>query len=182
VVAAPDAVVDACCLINFAAAGDLFMLLTSSGFTWHLPKLVEAQGVQVRASADPNDRGRRTVDLDAVVRAGGIQRCDVTEGDYELFLEVAAEHGDDADAAALTIAEVQGWFLATDDRALKRSAARRGVQTVTTATVLKQAATATAMSLNEVAEMLRRVEDLGRWSPHQTDSDASWWHKHRSRA
>jgi hypothetical protein len=178
---ASDAVVDACCLINLAAAGDLALLLNKSGFTWHLPRMVEEQGVQVRVSADPADRSRTVIDLGPVIQAGSIQRCDIEERDQELFLEIAGVHGDDPDAAALAIAEVHGWLLATDDRALANLAARRHVRTVTTATVVKRATAAAALAEHEITAMLKRIEELGRWSPHDTDPDAAWWHLHRRR-
>jgi hypothetical protein len=171
----PDVIVDTCCLINLAAAGDLAWLLPLSGLTWHLPRHVEAQGVAIRMSPDPTDARRQPVDLDAAVSAGLLQRCDVSNANLELFFELAAAHADDADAAALTIALSRGVLLATDDYPLARLARARGVQTLTTAAVLRRVAPATNLPREEVAAMLSRVEQLGRWSPRKDDPDAQWW-------
>jgi hypothetical protein len=118
-----DVIIDTCCLINLAAAGDLASLLPASGLIWYLPRHVEAQGVAIRVSSDPADARRQPVDLDAAVRAGLLQRCDLDGSNLELFVELAAAHGDDADAAALTIALSRGVLLATDDYRLGRLAA-----------------------------------------------------------
>ena len=170
-----DVIVDTCSLINLAAAGDLTQLLPASGLVWHLPRSVEAQGVAIRVSPDPVDSRRQPVDLDAAVRTGLLRRCDIGDADAELFLELAAAHGDDADAAALTIALSRGGLLATDDYPLARLAAVRGVQTLTTAAVLRRVASAASLRREQVAVMLSRVEQLGRWTPRKTDPDAEWW-------
>jgi hypothetical protein len=109
--------------------------------------------------------------------AGFLRRCDVT--DAELFIELATSHGDDADAAALTIALSCGFLLATDDYPLARLALARGVPTITTAAVLRRIASAASFRREEVAVMLSRVEQLGRWTPRKTDPNAQWWQENR---
>jgi hypothetical protein len=174
-----DAVLDACCLINLAAAGDLPELLPASGFTWHLPRRVEAQGLEVRLSPDSADIRRRPIDIAAAVGAGVLHRCDIDQSAHALFVELAAVHGDDSDAAALTIALSRGWMLATDDRALTRLAVSRGVPILTTPVVLRRVASTLGIAPLQIREMLGRVEQLGRWKPRDSDAEATWWKDNR---
>ena len=93
-----DAIIDTCCLINLAAAGNLASLLPASGFAWFLPAGIEAQGIQIRKFADPKRPDRQAIDLESIIHAGVMSRCDVEDSDRELFLQIALQHGDDADA------------------------------------------------------------------------------------
>ena len=170
-----DVIIDACSLINLAAAGDLAQILAASGLRWHVPRTIEAQGLSIRMSSDAADARRQPIDLDSVVRAGCLHRCDLDDADAELFVELAADHGDDADAAALTIALSRRFALATDDHRLARLASSRGVRIITTAAVLRRVSSAKGLRRDEVSVMLSRVEQLGRWRPHETDPDAGWW-------
>ena len=171
-----EVILDACCLINLAAAGDLVELLRATQWAWHLPRTVEMQRVSIRLPSGE----REVVDLERVVQAACLKRCDLDDNNRPLFLELAAVHGDDADAAALTIAETQGYRLATDDNRLARLASVRMVQTLSTAAILRRVATKAGFDRSHVASMLLRIEQLGRWKPRSTDPDSIWWRDNRS--
>src|SRR5262245_47000543 len=172
-----DAIVDSCCVINLYAAGNLLALLPPLGLRLHLPEKVLGESLYVR-QPDPADATRlvqRKVELDPVIGAGLLHRCDLEgEEELDLFVQLATTL-DDGEAACLAIARVRGWTLATDDRKGRREAGNLGVPVVTTPELVKAWADATKADDSAVAELLRNIQNYARFTPHKTMPLHSWW-------
>src|SRR6266540_3934446 len=133
-------IVDACCIINLYAAGNMLALLPALGGEWHVPVLVTTEALYVR-KPDPEDAARlvkEAIDLKPALDAGILRTCDAaTDAETALFVELAVAL-DDGEAMCLAIAQSRGWTLATDDRKARRIAAERGVPLISTPELLKQ--------------------------------------------
>jgi hypothetical protein len=139
-------VVDACCVINLAAADALDTWLGELGLRWMLPGAILAEALFLRRSREPaaDDVGSSTADptrepilLDSL--APGLLTVVRPETEVELAAYVTfASELDDGEAMALAIAQSRGWQLATDDRKAIRLAGEAGVPVLTTPTVVKR--------------------------------------------
>src|SRR5438445_452856 len=128
----PDAVPDACCVINLFAAGRGDALWRAAGFTWHAPRQVAQEALFIR-KPDPDDASNllpEPIDLRPLIDGRILRPCDVTAGHETALLVELATELDDGEAAALAICQARGWVLATDDRKARRLADERGVTTV----------------------------------------------------
>jgi predicted nucleic acid-binding protein len=173
-----DSIVDACCVINLYAAGNLLGVLpTTLGMRLHVPEKVLEESLYVR-QPDPADAAKltqRAVDLAPLIGAGLLHRCDL-EGEEELNLFVQlATILDDGEAACLAIAKVRGWSLATDDRKGRREALGVAVPVVTTPELVKRWADATNADATAVAQLLRDTQTYARFTPHKAMPLHSWW-------
>ncbi len=173
-----DFIVDSCCVINLAAAGNLLTLLpTTLGVHLHVPETVLEESLYIR-QPDPAAPGRlvqREVDLVPVIGAGVLRRCDLeSEDELNLFVQLAITL-DDGEAACLAIAKQRGRTLATDDRKGRREAGALGVPVVTTPELVKAWADATKADDAAVAKLLRDIQDYARFTPHKTMPLHQWW-------
>ena len=170
-------IVDACCVINLYAAGNMLKLLPAVGIEWHIPMLVTAETLYVR-KPDPDDAGKlvkEPIDLKPALDAGVLRACDVSsEEETALFVELAVAL-DDGEAMSLAIAQSRGWTLATDDRKARRLAGERGVPLLSTPELLKRWATATAASESEVGRALQNIQTYARFRPNSSLPEADWW-------
>lgn len=170
-------IVDACCVINLYAAGNMLKLLPALGAEWHVPVLVTAETLYVR-KPDPDDAGKlgkEAIDLKPALDAGVLRACDVaSEAETALFVELAVAL-DDGEAMSLAIAQSRGWTLATDDRKARRIAGERGVPLLSTPELLKRWATVTAAGEAEVARVLQNIQTYARFRPNSSLPEADWW-------
>ena len=172
-----DTIVDSCCVINLYTAGNLLTLLPPLGLRLYVPEAVLGESLYIR-QPDPADATKlvpRPVDLDPVIAAGLLHRCDLAgEDELNLFVQLATTL-DDAEAVCLAIAKVRGWTLATDDRKGRREAKSLSVPVVTTPELVKAWADATKADEAALAKLLRDIQDYARFTPHKTMPLHSWW-------
>jgi len=172
-------VLDACCLINLAAASALDPWLGDLGLRWMLPRAVRAEALSLRGTdaevAAPDALRRRPLLLDQA-----IDSCLLTvvqpENDAELtaYVDLVAEL-DDGEAMTLAIALRRGWQLATDDRKAIRLAGESGVPVLTTPMVLKRWADQLSPSSDELRAALIAIRDRARFLPSGRDPLCDWW-------
>jgi predicted nucleic acid-binding protein len=169
-----DAVVDACCLINFVATGRLPDVVAASELRWHVPRQVFAEVMYVPSDGDqPQSAGAL---LREYARAGALLECALAESEQALFVGYAAEL-DDGEAAALVIAVSRGWKLATDDRKAIRLATDAGVPVVTTPELVRRWADAADPPAAEIRDLLYRIQRLARFTPRRDDDHYEWWRR-----
>jgi predicted nucleic acid-binding protein len=171
--AAPEVVLDTCCLVNLAAIDGTLECLESFTFIWYVPTAVQGEGIFIRAAADSRDVQR--IDLNASITKGAVLICAPTgDAEHALYVELASSLGD-GEAMALAIAKNRGWKVATDDRKARNKADAIGVSVVTTPELVQRWASDTARSRAEVAMALRRIENLARFTPAENSPAAKWW-------
>ena len=171
-----DAVVDACCVLNLAAAGggDLDAMLAQLGYRFHIPRIVLIEPRVLWKIVD-DERIDLLVDIETSIDAGRIIPCELdSPEELELFVRVAVELKD-PDAACLTLALNRGWPLATDDGKILRVARDYGAATITTPALLKQWAESGKVGTEVVAQAARNVEDLANYRPKAGSVLHAWW-------
>ncbi len=173
-----DCVIDACCLINLCAVGDLQRWLSSLGFAWHLPSAVLQETLYLRATDNEENPTAEKIDLKRLLEAGLIAECTVESGDeMQYYVEFAADL-DDGEAMALAIALARGWILATDDRKARRRAAEADVQVITTPELMKRSAERNALLAGEIRTALERIQRHARFVPAADFPEYEWWMSH----
>lgn len=171
--AAPDVVLDTCCLVNLAAVDGTLECLAKFDLIWHVPTAVQAEGIFIRTGAD--SREVRRIDLDPAMACGLVNICaPADDTEVALYVQYALSL-DDGEAMALAIAKNRGWKLATDDRKAQTKAKEAGVVLVTTPELMRVWALRTGCSDMEAASTLRRIEALARFVPSDDSPAARWW-------
>lgn len=169
-------IVDACCTINFYAAGNLLTLLPTLGVGWHITENVVREAGFIR-KVDPDDPTkfvREPIDLKPALDAGVLQLCTADDEELALFVELAVLL-DDGEAMSLAIAQNRGWTLATDDRKARRIAGERKVPLLSTPQLLKHWATVTSADEVSVARELHNIQTFARFQPNSNLPDVDWW-------
>jgi predicted nucleic acid-binding protein len=170
-------IMDACCLINLCAAGELVSLLTSLRWEIYVSRHVLAEAYYI-LQEDPEDESQLVparIDLQPAIEGGSLRTCDVAAGEeMNLFVRLAATL-DDGEAACLAIAKSRSWVLATDDRKAIRLAGELGVGTITTPELIKRWADATQAREVEVAAVLTKIQILARFVPRRGSPLYDWW-------
>jgi hypothetical protein len=170
-----DVVVDACCLINLCAAGNLRERLSLIGGEWYVPTAVLAETLYLHVEQPDGTIDKSPLDLQAFVDDGILLSCSAEAGrELELYVDLATQL-DDGEAMALAIAKTRSWTFSTDDRKAKRIAGDLGVNVITTPDIVKRWADLASPSADELKEMLRRVELLASFFPAASDPLCSWW-------
>jgi len=189
-----DVAVDACCLINLLAAGNILPAPPPSSArrkaskprrashaleaTLHVPAAV-AQETYYLLQPDKDDQQKLVkapVDLRLYFESGVLTECDV-DGDEEtdLFVQFAARL-DDGEAACLAIVKSRGWLLATDDRPATNLAGQVGVSVVSTAQLVKEWAKRTKADNAEITRTLSNIQTFAKFVPRVSSTGASWWY------
>lgn len=174
----PDAVIDACCLIDLLASGCAEDVLRESGFRWRLPSAVrdETQHARQYDPAQPDRIIRVAVDLSPMIGSGLLLPCepdDPTEKDR--FVHYAAQFRSDGEAMCIAIAEQRGWTIATDDRKAIRVAREAGLRVVSCPELVKMWADATKPDQAALRQVLRNIQTLAQFRPNSTMPESLWW-------
>ena len=171
-----DVVVDACCMINLYAAGDLRRRLSSLGCKWYLPTVVVAEALYVHIEQADGTIEKSPIDLQSLVDDGTLLSCTAESAEeLELYVDLATQIGD-GEAMALAIAKSRGWTLSTDDRKAKQIADGLAVSVLTTPELIKRWADSTILSCGELRDTLRLIENRASFFPAASHPLHSWWH------
>lgn len=182
-----DVAIDACCLLNLIAAGNILPEIeesgpTSSGLphTLHVPDIVEGEALYVYEPDDdePEKLVKRNLDIRAMIDACILQGCTLQSGEEsELFVRLAVRL-DDGEAACLAIAKSRSWTLATDDRVARRLCGELDVSTLSTAELVKCWAEESNVSDEEVGISLSNIQRFARFLPRNGSPGSQWWFDH----
>jgi predicted nucleic acid-binding protein len=169
-------ILDACCMINLYAAGDLESLLPPMRFDFHIPETVLRESLFVRKLDEEEGKlVEDPIDLKPAIDEGLLRECKLQEGaETELFVQLATAV-DDGEAMCLAIAKTRGWMLATDDRKATRLANKLGVKTTSTPELMKRWADASKAKIRAVAQALDRIQTFARFVPRKGSRLQSWW-------
>ena len=168
-------VIDACCLINLSAAGELKSWLRVLGGTWHLPKAVHSESLYLRIEQPDGIAAREIISLQPAIEARRLQLCEpVGAEEMELYLELAVSL-DDGEAMALALAKARGWKLATDDRKAILLAEKLHVEIITTPELVKSWAERTKPTAAVLREVLLHIQTRARFFPNDKSPLRDWW-------
>ena len=170
-----DAVVDACCLINLCAAGELRHRLSLLGIRWYIPAAVLTESLYVHVEQSDGTIDKSPIDLQSLIDDGTLRSCTAEVGaELNLYVDLATRI-DDGEAMALAIAKTRDWILATDDRKAGRIADELSVPVLTTPELIKRWADSANPSPDELRETLRLIEERASFFPAASHPLFTWW-------
>lgn len=181
-------VLDACCLINLAAADALSSWLGDLGIAWMLPDAALREALFLRlggvAAADPGETGhthpaREPILLDPHIESGLLTLVrPETDAELAAYVELARDLDDGeamALAVALALAKTRAWQIATDDRKAIRFADVAGLSVMTTPAVIRLWVDRCGPTPADISAALRGVRDRARFLPSGRDPLYEWW-------
>jgi hypothetical protein len=182
-----DVAIDACCLLNLIAAGNILPKIDEGepvliGFPHelHVPDIVEGEALYVYQpdEDEPETLVKRNLDIRGMIDACVLQGCTLQSGDEsELFVRLAVRL-DDGEAACLAIAKSRSWTLATDDRVARRLSSELAVATLSTAELVKTWAEESKASDEECRVSLTNIQRFARFIPRVESPESKWWYQH----
>lgn len=183
-----DLVIDACCLINLVAAGNVVSKPPRKGkkkqvwfpATLHVPTEVENEALYILQpdADDATQLVKSAIDFSTLKQNEVIRGCCV-EGEEEsaLFVRLAVRL-DDGEAACLAIAKNRSWTLATDDRVAAKLADELKVTVVNTAQMVKMWADHSSASRRTIAETISNIQTYAKFVPRRQSAECDWWSDH----
>ena len=182
-----DVTVDACCLLNLIAAGNIFpkvevseSALTRFPHVLHVPDVVEGEALYVYQpdEDDPNKLVRAPLDIRGMIDTCILRGCTLESGEEsDLFVRLAVRL-DDGEAACLAIAKTRSWTLATDDRVARRISSELNVPTLSTAELVKFWAEQSNATDEDVRVSLTNIQKLASFQPRPGSPESEWWFDH----
>jgi predicted nucleic acid-binding protein len=175
--------IDACCLIDLLASGEMEAILRASGHVWYLPEAVRAEVQFVRQdnSAQPGAFVNVRVDLTPHIDSGLLRLCQPdTSDENTLFVRYANLFRSDGEAMCVALAESRGWLIATDDRKAIRVAQQAGLTVLSCPELIKTWADATRPDSALLVRVLSDIQRLARFTPTATMPESAWWFKQLS--
>lgn len=174
-----DAIIDACCLINFYASGDIGGILAASNLSCHITSLAASESAFIRVRDENGEARLERIALDQTIASGVLKVCGIEgKAEADLYVRLAADL-DDGEAMALAIAKHRGWLLVTDDRKAKHISDLVEVPVVTTPELMRRWAETGNVEPSRVSAVLRNIESGARFSPRTDSPDGEWWQECR---
>jgi hypothetical protein len=170
------AVIDACCLIDLLASGQMEAILRATGYAWNLPDAVnaEVQFVRQHDPARPGSFLNAPVDLSPDLKSGLLTACQPADPKEQTpFVQYAAQFRSDGEAMCLAITETRGWVVATDDRKTIRVAEKGGLTVVSCPQLVKAWVDATRPDTALVVQVLTDIQTLAQFRPNSTMPDSA---------
>jgi hypothetical protein len=174
----PPIAVDACCLIDLLASGDVEAILRASGFSWQLPSAVrgEVQYVRQHDPAQPGKLVKVPADLSGLVASGLLTICDPqNQQEFDRFTHYAGLFRSDGESMCLALAEQRGWVVGTDDRRAIRVAQQAGLAVVSCPQLLKAWADAATPDQATLLRVLQDIQVLAQFKPNPSMPEFRWW-------
>ncbi len=170
-------ILDACCIINLYASGRIREILEAIPTSVSIAAYVREQEALFVGSSDGSG-GKERIDLQLLIDQGLLRSVQPeTEEENILFVNFAAELGDDGEAITGAIAVQRNWAIGTDDRGairfFQRAAPR--FQIISSLELIKYWADTIELPATEVGAVLRNVRICGRYQPHSTHVLYAWW-------
>lgn len=170
-----DQVIDCCSLINLYTGLKGLAPLSDLDVAWYVCEAVVAESEYTREFDEAAGTTLVPIELGPAIDAE-ILRPVRPESEQELsdYVDFATEV-DDGEAQALAIAKNRGFALLTDDRKAAALAAEVGVNTVSTANVLRAWGDLSLVNKEKLPEIVRRITTLARFVPPADSPDYEWW-------
>lgn len=167
---------DACCVINFAASGSLFDILSC------IPaQTVITEEVKNELSSLPCSEGESSGSLVQLQLAIEEQILVITdfssEGEESLFIDYAFTLGDDGEASTAAIAIHRGWSMATDDKKAISLFQKETphLEIISTLEIVKYWSQRANLDSYELKNVLESIQNNGRYVPHKNHPLLGWW-------
>jgi hypothetical protein len=174
----PPAAIDACCLFDLLASGEVETILRTTGFLWKLPSAVQGEVQYVRRH-DPTQAGKLVkvpADLSRLIGSGVLTVCfPQSQQEMDRFTRYATLFRSDGESMCLAVAEQRGWVVATDDRRAIRVTQQAGLSVVSCPQLVKAWADATAPDDATLVRVLQDIQILAQFKPNPSMPEYQWW-------
>jgi len=168
---------DACCLLNFYAAGCCEAIAEALGCSFVIAEAVSKEALYIlRKDTAEESTAREAVDLSGLIGSGILSIVSLAEAERTAFLAFAGQV-DDGEAATCALAIHRRLPLATDDRKARRllQAQAGAPRLYSTIEVLKIWAEYTQANAVTLARTLITVRDRGNFLPPRGEPLREWW-------
>lgn len=170
-------VIDACCILNFCASGELLSILKSIQAQSTVTAVVQQEELLTLKKID-GQINSGAEQLEAAISEGVIEIVDFeSEVEEAAFINYVVELGDDGESATGAIAVNRNWAIATDDKAaikfFKREAPK--IQLLSTPEIIKNWAESEAIPASALRLTLDNIALKARYVPARNHPLKSWW-------
>jgi predicted nucleic acid-binding protein len=173
----PAVILDACCVLNFSASGNLVPILQSLPAQVVVTQVVrERELLSLQRMSDANHDAANQ--FDAAIDQGLLLVEDfANDREAESFVNYASVLGDDGESATCAIAVHREWAIATDDRQAISFFQREAphLQILSTLEIIKHWSEVTTVTSAELRSALLNIRTRGRYVPHRNHPLLSWW-------
>lgn len=175
-------ILDASCLINLSASGQLRSIIAALPINVAVTHYVHVDEV-LWEYAGPDDNVAQTkqpINLQPLIDQGYLQVVDTESEAEALMLVNYAALMDDGEAITAAIAAHRNWAVAVDDRKARRVIAEHSphIQILSTLDLVRYWAEILPCTQVELAQVLQQIRVRGKYIPHANHPQFDWWRAH----
>jgi hypothetical protein len=176
-------ILDACCIINLYASGEMGDILKSISKSVAVAAYVrDEEALRIYSGLEGDETQKyEQIDLQPFIDCGLlIVVSPETEAENITFVNFAAIL-DDGEAVTGAIALHRNWSIGSDDRKAPSSFAQNTphLQVITTPELLKYWVDATSQPFEVVSQALHKIRIRARYEPNLRHKLYLWWQKHK---
>lgn len=170
-------VIDACCMLNFCASGELLSILKSVQAQSTITAVVQQEELLTLKKID-HQINSSAEQLETAISEGVIEIVDFeSDAEEAAFINYVAELGDDGESATGAIAVNRNWAIATDDKAAIKFFQNEApnIQILSTPEIIKNWAESKAIPKSELRLILDNIAIKARYVPARNNLLKGWW-------
>jgi predicted nucleic acid-binding protein len=170
-------ILDACCILNFCASGQLLPILKSIPAQVALTQVVQEYELKTLQRLEGEDNEGASQLETAIAQDLLIVLDFESEEEVESFVNYAAVLGDDGESATCAIAVHRGWAIATDDKkaiAFFQQTAPY-LQVLSTLEIIKHWSEEAALDSQTLRDLFNAIRVKGHYMPQKTHPLRGWW-------
>lgn len=169
-------ILDACCVLNFCASGQLLAILKSIPVRVAVTQVVrDRELITLQGLEDEENEG--ATQFEGAIAQGLLTIVDFeSEEEAELFVNYAAIL-DDGESATGALAVRRQWAIATDDKKAISFFRKETpqIQILSTLEIVKHWSEAVGVDSQTLREALNSIRVKGRYMPPKNHPLLSWW-------
>lgn len=173
-------ILDACCVLNFYASGQLLPILKSIPVQVAVTQVVREQELKTLQCLEGEENDGAT-QFEAAIAQGLLTIVDFeSDEEAELFVNYATIL-DDGESATGAIAVRRQWAIATDDKRAISFFRKETpqIQILSTLEIVKHWSEAAGVDSQTLREALNSIRVKGRYMPPKNHPLQSWWETSR---
>lgn len=168
---------DACCVLNFCASGNLLAILKTIPAQVAVTQVVQERELKTLQRLEDEENEGATQFEEAIAQ-GLLKVVDFkSEEEAETFVNYVFELGDDGESATCAIAIHRGWAIATDDKKANSFFQRQAphLQILSTPEIIKHWSEEAGLDSSALRDALNAIRVKGSYMPPKNHPLRSWW-------
>jgi predicted nucleic acid-binding protein len=168
--------IDTCCIINFAASGCLFDILSCIPAQAVITEEVKNELNNLPCSEDESNGS--SIQFQLAIEKQILTITDFkSESEESLFIDYASTLSDDGEASTAAIAIHRGWSMATDDKRAISFFQKEvpHLQIISTLEIVQYWSQQAGLDSSELRKKLESIQNNGRYMPHKNHPLLGWW-------